>query len=529
LLANEVEERGVAVAVGAEARADLEERAGSHEELVVLPLDGDGANRRGVAINLSWLRGVFRCQRRGEPLSDWLRRHPLAGRVSPPNVDSWRIWPVIDLDSDARGALDGIRSGVGEGARPCGVELSLTDLRSSLSFPNGVESGLMRYPEIVALIDGVPFRYPEPYFINQMRALRNGAFVRRDPDWYRSFPGLPQQWRGVSCPLCGGNTSFRAIHVIGPSRIVRCPGCELEFDQPQAIVGHDALDKYASSVRDETGGSVKSLVRAELSASLLVEGLSELAPSLLGAPLLDVGCASGELLHVLAERHGWDRGALMGVDPSALSARTARERYGQRVFEGEVEEVPCEDCSFAVIVLFNTVEHLARPRPALAVVRRLLRHGGILLAATVPNSGCLASRAFPEGFMAKNFPDGQHHVHFTPQTLGKLFQAEGFDVARTDGERREPEPSRVREIATWLAHGCGVDLATCEDESRMLAALETRLRRLRERQPPHEGRFEIHDSDFGDSESVVAFWQREIWSSPLLSDVFDLWARPRQP
>jgi 2-polyprenyl-3-methyl-5-hydroxy-6-metoxy-1,4-benzoquinol methylase len=274
--------------------------------------------------------------------------------------------------------------------------------------------------------------------------------------------------------------------------------------------------------------SAKAIVRAEQSAQILLRGLKTIAPELVGQPLLDVGCASGELLYVLQKKHHWCNNALWGIEPSQRSVEIAANRYGLHVTSLDPAEARFADGQFSIISIVNTVEHLKDPRSMLAWLHRLLAPNGCVLIATIPNVNCFDSFCFPEGFIAKNFPDGQHHFQFTPTTLSKLCAAEGFKTIRLDGETRESVDGRITETAIWLAYNCGVPLDTCSDLRRMLREFKAIVAQKHKdivRQQGSEYQFRWWDGDFSSPESVVAFWRREIWPSPYLSDEFDLWIR----
>jgi len=497
------------------------------QHIAIIPLASPGNGTLGVAVDLTWIREMHYLVYYGKPLTEWRQKYGAAQHVETQrDVEALAIWPIVEL---ARLKGERVRSGlVGRSNEtPQDNEtprVSLRALRRGLQFEEGVETTILQYPELVALIDGVVFRFPEAYFIGDMDIIAQGGMVNRNPDWFRTFDGLPTRWLGQHCVLCGGNDAV-VRHIIGPSRIVRCQACGLEYDNPQAVIAPTALNKYASDLSDQRK-SAKSLVRAEQSAAILINGLTTLAPPLCKEPLLDIGCASGEILYVLREKYGWPNDCLWGVEPSSRSRAIARTQYGLNVSG----DLAFPHGSFGTVSIVNTIEHLPNPRAVLARVYQLLAPGGRLLIGTVPNVGSLASFAFPEGFIAKNFPDGQHHYQFTPDTLAKLCIEEGFEVIRLDGETRESVLDKVKETAIWLGYSYGLPLHVCRDEEYLLYALKDLINRVRQTLVEQQGaayHFLVRDSDFESVDAVIQFWRREIWRSPYLSDEFDLWLRKR--
>jgi 2-polyprenyl-3-methyl-5-hydroxy-6-metoxy-1,4-benzoquinol methylase len=510
----------------------IDEPSGSsQQQIAIIPLVSPGNGRLGIAVDLTWIRELHYHNYWDRALLEWRRKYAAAQQVETQgDVENLALWPMVDVAHPCEEVLGVAFTGSQQESQQYNQaqKVPFAALREGLRFEEGVETTIMRYPELVALIDGALFRFPEAYFIRDMAPMIQGSMAHRDPDWFRTFNGLPTRWRGRHCELCGSDNAV-VRHIIGPSRIVRCKDCGLEYDNPQAIIATAALDKYASTIHDQRK-SAKSMVRAEQSAEILIKGLEAIDSGLFKQPLLDIGCASGELLYALRERYDWPNDRLWGVDPSRMSFEIARTVYGLNAFNTELDGADFRDGTFGIITIFNTIEHLASPRAVLAHAHRLLAPGGCVLIGTVPNAGCLASALFPEGFIAKNFPDGQHHYHYTPDTLARLCTAEGFEVIRLDGETREPVLDKVKETAIWLAYSCGVPLRLCQDESQMLRELEDRLSRIQKAVVERQGsayRFALQGHDFESAEALIAFWKREIWQSPYLSDEFDLWLRRR--
>jgi len=185
----------------------------------------------------------------------------------------------------------------------------------------GTHTKLMCFPEKVALADGVPYRIPEAYFIGDFDALFRGEDIQGTRPQHVPDAYAPAGWVWVACPVCGGEDSA-VQHVIGPSRIVRCRECGLEFDNPQAVIPPGALDKFASDIHD-TRSSAGSALRAEQNGDILMRGLRTLRPELVGTNLIEIGSASGEFLNTLATRCAWPRDRLLGIEPSAVSCMRA--------------------------------------------------------------------------------------------------------------------------------------------------------------------------------------------------------------
>ncbi|HEY2386751.1 MAG TPA: methyltransferase domain-containing protein [Candidatus Binatia bacterium] len=96
---------------------------------------------------------------------------------------------------------------------------------------------------------------------------------------------------------------------------------------------------------------------------------------------LDLGCAYGYL--VAEARAGGFRS--VGVDVSAYAlakVAAAAPSVAGRVARGVLERLPFPDRSFDVVSAFDVLEHVVDPETALREIHRLLRPGGVLVAAT---------------------------------------------------------------------------------------------------------------------------------------------------
>lgn len=509
---------------------------GLEQYVAIIPLKraSETSKRDGVVVNLGAVQAFFYNEYYKKPIETWKDKYPIFGSVnSRSDLARLKIWPITRFDSPNPELLQWCASLHTSRSPPStheqAVRISFHDLRSGLHFVPGRKTTIMQYPELVALIDNVPFRFPEAYFIKDMQAiLAGGEAASRGPDWFRTFSGLPQTWEGRRCSNCGSD-AFEVIHVIGPARVVRCRTCGLSGDNPAAIIPRIDLDKYASTAHDKSK-SASSMERAQGTAKNFMEKLRMIRPDLIGSPLLEIGCASGEFLSVLRQWYGWTNETLTGVEPSKQCVSFAREQFGLDVREGEVRDVARSAKKFKVIVILNTVEHFYDPRKVMEDVSGILEPGGVVFIGTVPNEACIASTLFPEGFIAKNFPDGQHFHQFNPETLKSVCENAGFSVIRMDGETRDMAARQERETAMWLAYSCGVSIKQCKNLDTMLGLVKEKVMSV-QRALAQQGAnysFECTATDFGSVESLINFWKRVVWASPYLSDDFDLWLERKE-
>src|SRR4051812_33835099 len=70
--------------------------------------------------------------------------------------------------------------------------------------------------------------------------------------------------------------------------------------------------------------------------------------------VLDVGCGTGRLVGALDE-HGFD---VWGVEPSPAMREQARRRLGDRIADGQAEDLPFDDGHFCRVTMWRVVHLL---------------------------------------------------------------------------------------------------------------------------------------------------------------------------
>jgi len=143
--------------------------------------------------------------------------------------------------------------------------------------------------------------------------------------------------------------------------------------------------------------------------------------------VLDVGCSSGHFLRV-ARENGWQT---QGLEISADTARTARERFGLDVSAGTLDDVALPERHFDVVTMWDVIEHLRDPRGAMSIVHRILKDDGLVVFLT-PNIGGLFPRvSYAVSRIAHYWPHPEppHHLfQFSKSTASRLARESGFTV-----------------------------------------------------------------------------------------------------
>ena len=106
-------------------------------------------------------------------------------------------------------------------------------------------------------------------------------------------------------------------------------------------------------------------------------------PERASARVCELGFGLGWLLEELARR--WPEASLVGLDQSPGMAAHVRELLGSRatVIQGDMERLPFADSSFDTVATCWTLYFMTDIDAALEEIKRTLRPGGKLVAATV--------------------------------------------------------------------------------------------------------------------------------------------------
>ena len=113
----------------------------------------------------------------------------------------------------------------------------------------------------------------------------------------------------------------------------------------------------------------------------------------------------------------------------------ARREKGLDVATGTLEDAGFADAHFDVVVLNHVIEHVPDPRALLVEIRRILRPEGLIVLGA-PNAGSLMARLI--GARWASFRPGEHIWHFTPSTLRRLVESEGFRVVECEARDNNP-------------------------------------------------------------------------------------------
>lgn len=244
----------------------------------------------------------------------------------------------------------------------------------------------------------------------------------------------------VACPFgCGKGddvvlTGRDLLHNLpGVFTVVKCRSCGLMRTNPRPTP--EAMGFYYP---DDYGPYLGTMIQDAKPIASLKNRLRSLAkrifktnamklPSLMPGRLLEIGCASGSFLHLMAGQ-GW---SVQGIEFSEKAAQMAAQ-LGHSVHVGPLETAPKPSEPFDLIVGWMVLEHLHDPVGGLQKLREWAKPGAWLVLS-VPNSGSIEFSLFKDKLYSLHLPN--HLYHFTPHTIEMVLNAGGWRLEKIHHQR----------------------------------------------------------------------------------------------
>ena len=230
-----------------------------------------------------------------------------------------------------------------------------------------------------------------------------------------------------SCPLCNSRqwniVSRRMQHNLNASTVI-CKNCSLVFTNPLPFreiyesFYLNAYSDYYSNISAKPNGMNREYEPPRIRYKLdRIESVRPLA----GASLLEAGPGHGLFLR-WAQRRG---ASVLGVEPSKTFYQSL-EAQGFTCLNQSFERIqPPDGKLFDIIVINHVLEHFYDPNDALVRCRKLLKKDGLLIVE-VPNI------LKPFRSLDRYFLRYVHTVNFSPWTLQKMLEKNGFEVKFKD-------------------------------------------------------------------------------------------------
>lgn len=201
-----------------------------------------------------------------------------------------------------------------------------------------------------------------------------------------------------------------------PLRLVTCGECTTVF-QPRAPELERLAEWYEYMGHHPANYETTPLIERRLAR--LVDALEPFRSS---DRLLEVGAGGGGFARVATAR-GWN---VYATEISPSCAERLRKTHGERLFEGDLADVPFEPGTFDVVVMMEVVEHLSDPASYLRAAWRLLHPDGCVFLTT-PNLRGVSGRHW--GYRWHIISE-EHLTYFDSRSIEKLLTTAGFSKPR---------------------------------------------------------------------------------------------------
>lgn len=233
------------------------------------------------------------------------------------------------------------------------------------------------------------------------------------------------------CPICKSQNlveSFQAedYFLTGENfGVSECKDCGLKFTNPRPelskLGAYYKSEEYISHSNTNQGlvNKVYQIVR-NYSLKKKYQLINKMSK---GTRILDVGCATGQLLNVFKE-NGWET---TGVEPDEAARSFASKEFGLNIHEEEfLDNAP--EKSFDAISMWHVLEHVPFPEKRIKQLRNLLADNGYLFIA-IPNPDSWDAKKYGKFWAAWDVP--RHLLHINQKSFHKLANDNGFKILKT--------------------------------------------------------------------------------------------------
>jgi 2-polyprenyl-3-methyl-5-hydroxy-6-metoxy-1,4-benzoquinol methylase len=238
---------------------------------------------------------------------------------------------------------------------------------------------------------------------------------------------LARQGEFVStpCPACDSTKSTPAFEKYGFA-FCRCGNCATIYMSPrpsEAVMAdyYSNSENYAYWAKHIFPAS-EPVRREKIHKPWLAKIVSFCAR--FGVPtgrLVEVGPGFGTFAALASQSKNF--ADVVAIEPTPELAAACRSR-GVTVIEKRVEEIGDDVAPADVLVAFEVIEHLFRPRDFVRQARSLVRPGGLMIL-TCPNGQGFDIAVLGAGSQAV---DAEHVNLFNPASLGQLVSSQGFEI-----------------------------------------------------------------------------------------------------
>jgi len=233
-----------------------------------------------------------------------------------------------------------------------------------------------------------------------------------------------------TCPICGSTKLETALKTKDyflsqeSFTISKCKRCDFHFTNPRPkesdLGRYYKSEEYISHSNSNKG--LFGLLYQTVRNYTLKEKYELVNRKKRGNKILDIGCATGQLLHVFKDR-GWN---CIGIEPDEAARDFAKSEYDLSVFSPEkLQEF--EPHSFDVISMWHVLEHVSDLDTRMKELKNLIKDNGFVFIA-LPNLESWDAQHYGKYWAGLDVP--RHLYHFTKSDVKTLFEKHQFEMVK---------------------------------------------------------------------------------------------------
>ncbi len=216
-----------------------------------------------------------------------------------------------------------------------------------------------------------------------------------------------------TCSVCDNCECVR-IGSVGNYSLMECNKCKLQFLDP--VPNMESLNKIYSDYFEPWDLKNFQKEVSSMKSATFKGYLKQFDNHASSTKLLDVGCATGELMKT-AKEIGFD---VYGVEVSPYGIACCKDQFGENKIIGrklKADDFPPD--FFEVITLSDVLEHIVDPQPFLDILWRFLKKDGLLMVVT-PDTSSISRRLMGMHWM--HYKE-EHVFYYNHLNIVKLFSS----------------------------------------------------------------------------------------------------------
>lgn len=179
-----------------------------------------------------------------------------------------------------------------------------------------------------------------------------------------------------TCFICKDN-NFKVKKTIKERFLLECQRCGLQFIRP--LPDAESLSKIYSDYYKAWAIEKYGQEISKMKTKTFKNYISKINQYISAGKLLDIGCATGELMSV-AQENGFDA---YGVEISPQGINKCKELFGEnKIVAGNLKTTDFPPDFFDIVTLCDVIEHVSDPVTFLDIIYRILKPKGLLMIAT---------------------------------------------------------------------------------------------------------------------------------------------------